>query len=102
SIQALVFQLLIAPQGPLFKARRKEDFELRVREDDGAHVSAVGDEPWPARKCSLSLHEARPDPRHHSNAGGSGARLFAPNVLTDLHPLKPDALQAVRPGTESR
>src|SRR5271170_1287399 len=59
SSNPLFFQLLMAPGGPLFGARREKNLNLRLREYHGSHVAAVRHQTRGYGKAPLALQERR-------------------------------------------
>ncbi len=56
------YQLFITPLGTLFEARRKENFELRVGENEAAHVPAVGHQARRTAESALARKQRHAHP----------------------------------------
>src|ERR1700693_1161558 len=69
--RVLFFQLLMAPPGPFFRARRQEYLEGGARKNHGPHVAPVGDQPRWLVEGVLPLAQRPPDRRPGRHARGT-------------------------------
>src|SRR5579863_875857 len=70
SSNPLFFQLLMAPLGPLGRARREKNLNLRPWEYHGTHIPAVRHQTWGYGKAPLALQERGADLGYGGHPGG--------------------------------
>src|SRR5437868_4804852 len=84
SMYSFVYQLLISALGPHLRARCQEDFELRVRENDGPHVAPVGDQAGRLAKGPLPLEQRPAHARQLRDLGGAHAAVLGADFFANI------------------
>src|SRR5690606_40551282 len=80
----VMFQLLVPAFRTLFRTGRQEELELGRREDHGAHVAPVGDQPRRPPKAELALEKRGAQLRNDGHARGLLAAGLEPDLRSDL------------------
>src|SRR5712692_750252 len=88
SMDSFVYQLLISPFGPYFRARCQEHLECRVGEHHGAHVAAVGHQPGGLAVGPLPLQQRLAHERQLRHLGGAIAARLGSYRVADVFVFK--------------
>src|SRR5437868_6200785 len=81
SIDSFFYQLLIAPFGPDFRTGCQEHLQVRLREDDGAHIAAVRDQSWGSAEGPLALKQRLAQGRHLRELGSAVSDWLAADLF---------------------
>lgn len=90
SIHSFFYQLLIPTFGPDLRARCQEHLERGIREDDRAHVPAVGDQSRGLTEGPLAREERRSDCGKLRDLRGSLAALLGAYLVINVLFFKKD------------
>src|SRR5215472_17322713 len=100
NIGTLVFQLLMAPEGPFLGGGRQEYFQLRPGEHHGAHIAPVRDQSRGCGKGPLARQQGLTDALPGSHPRGALPRLLRANRGRHITSLERYALSTIRGNRE--